>query len=69
MAETKAKVKAEQPKENVGTTEKVYNFTSKNPFLSCVSLGVQFINGKASTTNVVVARALAKIDGVTLVED
>lgn len=62
--ETKAK--AGQAK---GTTEKVYRFTSKNKYLSCVSLGVQFVNGTASTTNLAVARALAKIDGVTLVED
>ena len=62
MAETKAK-------ENKGITEKVYNFKSEDKFLSCVALGVQFINGKAFTTDLAVARALAKIDGVTLVED
>ena len=55
--------------ETEGTTEKVYQFKSANPFLSCVALGVQFINGTASTTDLAVARALAKIDGVTLVED
>ena len=67
MAEqNKAKEKA---KETEGTTEKVYQFKSANPFLSCVALGVQFINGTASTTDLAVARALAKIDGVTLVED
>lgn len=77
MAE-KAK-KAETTAENVETTvktekakkaeDKVYKFTSENKFLSCVSLGVQFINGTASTTNLAVARALTKIEGVTLVED
>ena len=67
MAETKAK--AEQTKETKGTTEKVYTFKSEDKFLSCVALGVQFINGTASTTKLEVARALAKIDGVTLVED
>ena len=47
---------------------KVYNFTSKKKFLTCAGLGVQFMNGKASTDNLEVARALAKIDGVELVE-
>ena len=65
----KAEEKAEQAKKAEGATEKVYNFKSTNKYLSCVALGVQFINGKASTTNLEVARALAKIDGVTLVED
>ena len=65
----KAEEKAEQAKKAEGTTEKVYKFKSANKYLSCVALGVQFIDGKASTTNLEVARALAKIDGVTLVED
>ena len=72
MAEqNKAKEKAKETEgvETEGTTEKVYQFKSANPFLSCVALGVQFINGTASTTDLAVARALAKIDGVTLVED
>ena len=56
-------------KETKDTTEKVYKFKSTDKFLSCVALGVQFIDGTASTTNLAVARALAKIDGVTLVED
>lgn len=62
--ETKAK--AGQAK---GATEKVYRFTSDNKYLSCVHLGVQFVDGTASTTNLAIARALAKIDGVKLVED
>ena len=61
--------RTEKAKETKGTTEKVYHFNSANKFLSGVALGVQFIDGKASTTNLEVARALAKIDGVTLVED
>ncbi len=65
----KAEEKAEQAKKAEGTTKKVYKFTSANKFLSCVALGVQFINGTASTTNLEVARALAKIDGVKLIED
>ena len=47
---------------------KVYNFTSTNKFLSCVGLGVQFMNGKASTDSLEVAKELVKIDGVDLVE-
>jgi hypothetical protein len=48
---------------------KVYHFTSINPFLTCAHLGVQFINGKAKTTHLEVARQLVKIAGVELVED
>ncbi len=48
---------------------KVYKFTSQNKFLSCSGLGVQFINGKASTTSLEVAKALVNIDGVTMLED
>ena len=47
----------------------VYKFTSENKYLTCVALGVQFVNGYASTTNLAVARALTKIEGVSLVED
>ena len=60
---------AEEKKTAKSAAEKVYKFKSANKYLSCVALGVQFINGTASTTNLAVARALAKIDGVTLVED
>ena len=66
MAEQTKETKAKEPTK--GVTEKVYKFKSADKFLSCVALGVQFINGTASTTNLAVARALAKIDGVTLVE-
>lgn len=62
MAEQAKKPKAE------GNTEKVYKFTSENKFLSCVALGVQFVDGTASTTNLAVARELVKIEGVELVE-
>ena len=48
--------------------EKVYNFTSSNKFLTVASLGVQFINGKASTKDITVARALATLYGVERVE-
>ena len=64
MATTK-KTAPEEQKE----AKKVYRFTSVNPFLSCVSLGVQFVDGKATTDDLSVARALATIDGVELVEE
>ena len=64
MATTK-KTAPEEQKE----AKKVYYFTSVNPFLSCVSLGVQFVDGKATTDDLSVARALATIDGVELVEE
>lgn len=48
--------------------EKVYNFTSSNKFLTVASLGVQFVDGKASTKDITVARALATIYGVERVE-
>ena len=48
---------------------KVYKFASENKFLTVTSLGVQFVGGKASTTDLAVAKALATIDGVSLVGD
>ncbi len=67
-AEVKQEVQAEV-KEEKKAAAKVYKFTSDNKFLTCSALGVQFMDGKASTTNLEVAKALAKIDGVKLVED
>lgn len=55
--------KAETPK------GKVYTFVSDNKFLTCSSVGVQFINGKAETSSLEVAKVLATLSGVTLVED
>ena len=69
MAVQAKETKEVKAKESKSTPEKVYKFKSATKFLSCASLGVQFIDGNASTTNLAVARALAKIDGVTLVED
>ena len=48
---------------------KVYKFVSDNNFLTCSSVGVQFINGKAETSSLEVAKVLATLSGVTLVED
>ena len=56
----------EEPKqENV----KVYKFTSTNPYLTVADLGIQFRQGKAETSNLNVAKALAKVGGVELVEE
>lgn len=62
--------------ENQGATPKdetpkgkVYKFVSDNKFLTCSSVGVQFINGKAETSSLEVAKVLATLSGVTLVED
>lgn len=56
----------EKPKEEPKV--KVYEFTSENKYLTVASLGVQFVGGKASTTNLGIARELAKISGVSLVD-
>jgi hypothetical protein len=71
-AESKAPVEAKtEPTKPVEAVKpvKVYNFISANKFLTVTSLGVQFIDGKASVTDVAVARALATIDGVQHIED
>lgn len=61
MAEAKETAKKE--------TKKVYNFTSTNKWLTCTGLGVQFIDGKAKTEKLEIAKELVKIEGVTLVEE
>ena len=48
---------------------KVYRFKSENPYLTVANLGIQFRNGKAETSNLDVARALARVGGVDLVEE
>ena len=62
---------AEKASEQAQTKEaaKVYTFKSSKKFLSCVGLGIQFVNGVAKTSSVETAKALAKIDGVELVEE
>ena len=55
----------QEPKQEV----KVYKFKSENPYLTVGSLGIQFRGGKAETSNLNVARALAKVGGVELVEE
>lgn len=62
----------EKPKEEPEATKapeaKVYEFTSENKYLTVSALGIQFVGGKASTTNLGIARELAKISGVSLVD-
>lgn len=48
---------------------KVYKFKSENPYLTVANLGIQFKDGKAETSNLNVAKALAKVGGVELVEE
>lgn len=56
----------EEPKQE---TAKVYKFKSENPYLTVGALGIQFRQGRAETSNLNVARALAKVGGVELVEE
>lgn len=63
MAETTTRATAKKEE------SKVYNFVSANKYLTVSSLGVQFVKGKATVTDLEVAKALATLDGVTLVED
>ena len=68
----KANTKATEVTPEVTAEEKptkVYKFISQNKFLTCTALGVQFMNGTAETTSVEVARELAKISGVQMVEE
>lgn len=48
---------------------KVYKFKSTNPYLTVGNLGIQFRDGVATTSNLEIAKALAKVGGVELVED
>lgn len=59
----------EAPKAEDKAVEKVYKFTSIYRALTVSSLGVQFVDGVATTTDLAVARALVTIDGVELVEE
>lgn len=67
----KAEVKVEVPevKPVEKPKAKVYKFISENKYLTCTSLGIQFDNGVAVTTNLAVAKALSKLDGVKRVEE
>ncbi len=68
QAKSEAKKADAKPVEEVKPV-KVYAFTSENKYLTVSSLGIQFVDGKATTTDLSVARALATIEGVNLVEE
>ena len=51
------------------TPVKVYKFKAENPYLTVANLGIQFVHGKAETTNLNIARALARVGGVEMVEE
>lgn len=66
MAVKKTTTSQSSPKQE---PEKVYKFKSENPYLTVADLGIQFRQGEAQTANLNIARALAKVSGVELVED
>jgi hypothetical protein len=59
----------ESPEKETPVQAKLYKFKSENPFLTVAYLGIQFRDGVAETSNLNVAKALAKVGGVELVED
>ena len=65
MAGKKVETPAQETKQEKA---KVYKFKSVNPYLTVANLGVQFRDGKAETTSLNVARALAKVGGVELID-
>lgn len=67
--ENKGDTQKEEKATNTDKAEKVYKFTSKNKFLTCSAVGIQFINGVAETKSLEVAKVLATLDGVTLIEE
>ena len=62
-------VTPEQEEKKEDKPKKVYHFTSENPYLTVSAVGVYFSNGKASTDNLAVAKYLAGLEGVELVEE
>lgn len=62
-------VTPEQEEKKEDKPKKVYHFTSENPYLTVSAVGVYFSDGKASTDNLAVAKYLAGLEGVELVEE
>ena len=62
-------VTPEQEEKNEDKPRKVYHFTSENPYLTVSAVGVYFSDGKASTDNLAIAKYLAGLEGVELVEE
>lgn len=67
-APTEGAVSPKQEEKKEDKPKKVYHFTSENPYLTVSAVGVYFSNGKASTDNLAVAKYLAGLEGVELVE-
>lgn len=68
-APTEGAVSPEQEEKKEDKPKKVYHFTSENPYLTVSAVGVYFSNGKASTDDLAVAKYLAGLEGVELVEE
>lgn len=68
-APTEGTVSPEQEEKKEDKPKKVYHFTSENPYLTVSAVGVYFSDGKASTDNLAVAKYLAGLEGVELVEE
>ncbi len=68
-APTEGAVSPEQEEKKEDKPKKVYHFTSENPYLTVSAVGVYFSDGKASTDNLAVAKYLAGLEGVELVEE
>lgn len=68
-APTEGAVSPEQEEKKEDKPKKVYHFTSENPYLTVSAVGVYFSNGKASTDNLAVAKYLAGLEGVEIVEE
>jgi hypothetical protein len=69
MAGKKVDTPVQEAVKQAPVQTKVYKFKSTNPYLTVTALGIQFREGKAETTNLNIAKALAKVGGVELVED
>lgn len=68
-APTEGAVSPEQEEKKEDKPKKVYHFTSENPYLTVSAVGVYFSDGKASTDNLAVAKYLAGLEGVELIEE
>ena len=66
---TLAQLEEKQEEKKEDKPKKVYHFTSENPYLTVSAVGVYFSAGKASTDNLAVAKYLAGLEGVELVEE
>ena len=65
----KAQSTPEQEEKKEAVNAPADHFTSENPYLTVSAVGVYFSDGKASTDNLAVAKYLAGLEGVELVEE